>query len=394
MGAACSDIEVSELASALDDRARQFGVLFVIASGNMSARPFRAWPPTGEAMDDRIRPPADAIRGVTVGGLAHIETASTLVMKEHPSPFSRRGPAVGGLTKPELTHYAGNIDAAGQYLQTGIISIDGTGHIAENVGTSFACPLVSAIAGSTYRELEVPGAALSILQLKAMLIHSAFMKRAPLDPLVVNYHGIGTPSDVREILNCHQSSATVAMHFTVRPGRLFEKSPFPMPSCLIKDGRLQGEIFMTLLSDCPVERGFGLEYCRTNVTASLGTLHDTKRDKKGRPAYTRQVVPALAGMGDELTEEIFDQGFRWSPLKLYHRRFIGGPDLPWRLRVEAINRAEHTDTRDQDVVLLLTIQSAVETDRVYDELVREMQTLAWNVIDLPVRSRIRERSQG
>jgi hypothetical protein len=91
---------------------------------------------------------------VTVGGLAHVDTPSTVVRREQPSPFSRCGPAAYGIVKPELSHYAGNCDAAGRYIQTGIISVDGSGHVAENVGTSFACPSVSALLANIHRELD------------------------------------------------------------------------------------------------------------------------------------------------------------------------------------------------------------------------------------------------
>lgn len=394
IGPSCIDSQMSEMAAALDERARQHRVLFVIAAGNMRAQPLRQWPLTTIATDDRIRPPADALRGLTVGGIAHVATASTIAPIECPSPFSRRGPGAGGLMKPELTHYAGNIDARGGYMQAGIISLDGSGNIAENVGTSFACPLVSTLAAGAHRELDVQEGGASPNLVKAMLIHSAFLKNSPVDVSTLNYRGLGTPPNLKEMLNCAQSAATVVMQVRVNTGRLFEKNPFPMPQSLTKTGQLQGEVFMTLLSDCEVERYYAHEYCRTNVTASLGTLSSTKQTKAGTPAYERQIHPALAGAGDALDDDILKNGFRWSPLKLYYRRFGRGAQLPWRLRIEAVNRAEYDDRSDIDVVLLLTIRSLSDGDQIYDEWIAQMNQLAWNIEDLPVRSRIRERGRS
>lgn len=391
VGSACDDVEMSDIAAALDERAAEKNVLFVLAAGNYQEPPFRSWPPQ-LSIDDRIRPPADSVRGLTVGGLAHLDTATTVVKREEPSPFSRRGLAPGGRIKPDIAHYAGNIDHNGRYLQTGLISIDGSGNIAEDVGTSFACPLVSVIAANVHDELSVQGQGAENTLVKALMMHSAFLKGGVLSAHDLPYVGAGLPGDVDEILNCRQSAATMIVQATVRPGVLFEKRPFPMPRCLIDEdsGKLRAEVFMTLLYDCPLDRQFGLEYCRTNVTASLGTMEVD--EETGEEVYKRQVNPVPEGVDALLSPEVLEHGHRWSPAKYYFRRFKRGPDREWRLTLSALDRAEHVST-PQDVVLIVTIRALNESSLVYDELVREMNRLAWNNGDLPVQSRARERNR-
>lgn len=233
----CNDDNFSEFGTALDERAERRGVLFVIAAGNYSRTPFRTWPPQegiGEA--DRICPPADAMRGLTVGSIAHLETASTCVRLGEPSPFSRRGPGPAYVMKPELTFYGGNCDPCGQYVQAGVVSIDGHGHRAENIGTSFANPLASTLAANIDAELRTPSTPRPRPLVKALMIHAAFLRNSPLDVPRFNYTGLGCPPDIAQIINCRQSAATVIFEVPVRTKPDFGKRPFPLPPCLYEPG--------------------------------------------------------------------------------------------------------------------------------------------------------------
>jgi hypothetical protein len=175
------------------------------------------------------------------------------------------------------------------------------------------------------------------------------------------------------------------MQVGVRPKPLFEKRPFPMPHCLFKDGKLQCEILMTLLYDCPVDRQHELEYCRRNVRASLGTI--SLDPQTGKETYTRELHQVPSKMHEHFDDEVYRFGHLWSPLKLYYRRFKNGPTKPWRLTLTALNRAEHVNNDEQQVVLLITIRSLHAADHVYDELVQEMNRLGWITADLQIQSR-------
>ncbi len=389
----CHEFEFSDLAAALDERSKQHNVLFVLAAGNYGSWPevpYRSWRPDGSIGEhDRICPPADSIRGITVGSLAHVHNNSSLVKTEEPSPFSRRGFGPAYSLKPELTHYGGNCDRLGNYHQSGVVSFNGNGQLAESIGTSFSTPLVSTIASNVWQELAVTPDAASPLLVKALLVHSAFISRLPLDAEEVKYFGLGCPKDANEIINCSQSSATIIIQTQVFQSADFGKRPFPMPSCLSANGKtLQAEIFMTLLHDTPVDKNYGMEYCRSNLKASLGT---TMIDQKtGEEEYRREVNPIPKVTTEGFKAELIKNGYKWSPLKLYYRRLMRGPaEKQWRLSYDLVHRKELLDQSQQDAVLLITIRDPLGKAKVYDELVQEMNRLGWGAQDLQIRSRQR-----
>jgi hypothetical protein len=374
--------------TALDERARKYNVTFVVAAGNYEVQPFRPWPPDGAAGEaDRICAPADSVRAITVGALAHSDTPSSRVRREEPSPFSRRGPGPAYLIKPELSHYGGNCDGIGSCLQSGVVSVDGSGHIAEDIGTSFASPLVAAIAGHVEHELAGGGPVLAPL-VKALTIHSAMLRALPDDADAMKYRGVGIPGGVAEIVGCTQSAATMILRVPIETRPEFGKRPFPMPRCLVGPKGLNCEIFMTLLYDPPLDRGFGVEYCRTNVNVSLGTVDiDTTT---GEEKYSREVPPVPRELTEGLEADLVKHGFKWSPLKLYHRRMHRGPaDKPWRLTLELLNRSQHVLAAPQEVFVVITVRDPAGVANVYDEFTQEMNHLGWNSQDLQVRSRPR-----
>ena len=104
----CRDDGFSTMAMKLDELQDRYGVTIVVPSGNFETPPLRSWPVLieGEARrlgeDDRITSPADSVRAMTVGSLAHAVAPNTCVLAGDPSPFSRRGPGPGFIFKPEL----------------------------------------------------------------------------------------------------------------------------------------------------------------------------------------------------------------------------------------------------------------------------------------------------
>ena len=295
--------------------------------------------------------------------------------------------------KPELSAPAGNCDAAGNCHQIGVLSLDGAGHIAENIGTSFASPQVASISANVLRELQVGGEAPSTVLVKALQLHSAFVSTGRIDVDLVNYGGLGCPPDIDTILNCTQSSATCVFQIPVSVSPRFVRRPFPMPQCLVDaNGRLVAEVFMTLYYDPPLDRRFRAEYCRTNVTASLGTLHMVRDPKTGemKEQHARKVAPVPKELDEGWESELIKNGFKWSPLKLYHHRFRGmSGNAEWQLCLNLLERSEFTGIGSQDVYLLITIRDPAGEKEVYNEMVQSMQRLGWITENLQTRSRAR-----
>ena len=166
------------LASLIDELALKFsGVVFVVSAGNKSPEelyesiteitenyPFFLV----ESEDFRIINPATSALALSVGSISPMvrtenypfgqeETIKTPIAKKHqPSPFTRTGPSINGMIKPELVEYGGNLIL---YENSGYIREDKGGKLAllnnkvtENIikfdaGTSFASAKVAYTAG-------------------------------------------------------------------------------------------------------------------------------------------------------------------------------------------------------------------------------------------------------
>lgn len=383
----CRDGAFSDLAVLLDRLQDEHNVTFVIAAGNFKTPRLRPWPAIDLGEDDRICPPADSIRGLTVGGIAHLESSDSVVRREEPSPFTRRGPGPAFLPKPEVSHYAGNCSATFDYSQTGILSLNGDGTVAEDIGTSYAAPIVSALLAGIHSSLDsAPSAVLP----KALVIHSAALGIKKLRAEHLRYSGFGIPGEITTVLSCEQSAATLIFEADIPPGMKLDKWPFPMPDCLRnRDGTIRGDFVMTLAYDPPLDASFGAEYCRRNVDAALGTFDE---DDEGKREFKGQVPPEPGDIRQRYERHLIEHGFKWAPVKAYRRSAKRIKGDTWRLWIKAQNRAEDGSPDPQHVALIVTIIDPTGRKPVYDEMVTMMSRLGWTTLDLKLRSDVRVRT--
>lgn len=390
----CVDHRFSMLGMKLDSISKKRGVLFVVAAGNYDDGPLMRWPDRKKKRgNDRICAPADSVRSLTVASLAHKANSDSYAPVDGPSPFTRRGPGPHYSIKPEVGHYGGNCNESGDCRQSGVQSLDGAGNLVESAGTSYANAPVASLAAGLFHELDSEKEQASPSLVKAMLCHSAFVNSAPLDANDIPYCGAGKPSDLPEILNCTQSAATIIMHVPMMPGERFRKEEFPIPPCLrVPKVGIQAEIFMTLAYSPMTDGRYGVEYCRSNVNAGLGTFKKVVIDGKRRKRFVRQVPLVPKGITRGLEQRLVREGFKWSPLKFYYRKLTRWPSRKkWQLRLDLLMRSEAVLREPQDVVLLITIRALGRMAYVYQGLVREMDRLRWGATDLRIRSRARSR---
>jgi hypothetical protein len=384
----CDDENFSDMAAALDRIQDDYGVTFAIACGNYSTPPLRGWPPEYLGEDDRVCPPGDSVRAFTVGSIAHLCRSNSCVGQEDPSPFSRRGPGPAFLPKPELVHYGGNCDKSGDYTQTGVISLGGSGQIVENIGTSFSTPLVSTLMANVGKAIiGEPSPNL----IKALLVHSARLPSKLMKVEELRYRGFGVPSDITTILSCTPWMATLIFETELVPRRKFQKLPFPIPSCLKGPGhRVKAEVLMTLVYDPPVDTTFGSEYCRRNLEVSLGTY---ELDADGRMIKYGGKVPAEPkDITQRYEKYMVEHGFKWSPVKTYRREMKRVAGEYWRLYVELLDRSGFSSEEPQTFALLVTILDPDKQQPVYDEVVQFMNREGWITADLEVQERIRSQA--
>ena len=148
----CSLDEFSPLAEELDNLQERYKVSFVISAGNYDTPPLLDYPRAGKQLQTgRITAPADSVLGVTVGAVSHVGYTAQGPKEHHPSAFSRHGAGPNYIIKPDLVHYGGSCSTDLAHV-AGIRSINGTGS-AENLGTSFATPLVARTLAQIYHQV-------------------------------------------------------------------------------------------------------------------------------------------------------------------------------------------------------------------------------------------------
>ena len=165
----CSMDEFSALAEELDNLQEKYQVSFVISAGNYDTPPLLDFPRTQEQLDaGRITTPADSVLGITVGAVSHVDYKKNGPKEHHPSAFSRHGAGPNYVIKPDLIHYGGSCSTDLSHI-SGIRSVNNGGS-AENLGTSFATPLVSRTLAQIYHQITpTPSPVLA----RALLTHHA-----------------------------------------------------------------------------------------------------------------------------------------------------------------------------------------------------------------------------
>lgn len=163
------------LAALIDELAFTFPhVVFVVSAGNQSP----LYKSIADVMENyprylignggfRLINPATSALAFTIGSIAdkprieqerygaeHIKTA--IAQTQQPSPFTRTGPGINGMIKPELVEYGGNLILSENYGRIvedmggklALLNNNVTDNIIQfDVGTSFAAPKVAYLAG-------------------------------------------------------------------------------------------------------------------------------------------------------------------------------------------------------------------------------------------------------
>lgn len=301
-------------------------------------------------LPDGISSPADAVHSVAVGSLSHRGGAAP---SGAPASYSRRGPSFGGQQKPDLCHWSGDVDTSGGINGTGISSIAPTDTSAESVGTSFATPIVSAIAANVWEELEAaPGMpAVTPALVKGLLVHSASLSHV-VPTAHQHYYGAGVPSgDLASIFDASDRFTTVHQ---VELSSTWMRTPFPVPECLFTDeGKLCAEVTMTLSYAPKIDEAYGEECVRTSVEASFGVVSQGTAG----PTITGKVPEDRPSGGYAWESQRIAEG-KWAPIKTHRARFprgVAGDD--WGLKLSLTEREASPQPIQQTAYVILTLKS-------------------------------------
>lgn len=173
---ACELKHMSAWAAEIDSQSYNNDILFIQAAGNIPEEIISAYWQYGAPYPDyfdkehcRISDPAQSLQALTVGSVSscNYETDDKIALgnKDEISSFSRSGPGIWDVIKPEVVEYGGthvwNKDSTPPQLTTPsdvcpeLIrkSPEGPAYARDTIGTSFSAPKVSYIASQIQKNL-------------------------------------------------------------------------------------------------------------------------------------------------------------------------------------------------------------------------------------------------
>lgn len=395
----CSLDEFSPLAEELDNLQEKYQVSFVISAGNYQTAPLLDFPRTNDQLEKgRITSPADSVLGVTVGSISHIDYKRNGPNVECLSSFSRHGAGPNHIIKPDLVHYGGSCSTDLRHV-AGVKSVAG-GDSVEDLGTSFAAPLVSRTLAHIYHAIApTPSPVLA----RALLTHHARDPRTGgrVPDGDENFFGFGRPVPPPYCIQCGPHESTLVFEDALRPGFFLEWDDFPYPSSLARDGRYYGEIRMTV-AFAPVRGGrWGTEYCESHIEANFGVYYERVSRKTGEITedFKGLVPPEHKNPGILYESYQVQQLRKWAPVRTYYGNLgeRGERGSRWRLKLRVLTRhgADEAEdgARSQPFALIVTIADPEKRAPVYDEMARVIRT-RFKAENLTVRSAARVRPRA
>jgi hypothetical protein len=228
----CKTVHMSEWAAAIDTISHNKDKLFIISTGNINPSNLipsnpgilqhlqagRNYPAYLLESASRIANPGQSCFALTVGSVGNSkyndDDRESFAEKDEPSSLTRTGPGIWKMIKPDIVEYGG--DYIMEKNQDPLIStlpvtsaevvkttFDGSNAIGYDVGTSYAAPKVSHIAGAILN--EIPTASSNLL--RTLIVQSARLPENKFrSPSIDNIrmYGYGIPSKIRATQNFTQ----------------------------------------------------------------------------------------------------------------------------------------------------------------------------------------------
>ncbi|MBJ6725448.1 S8 family peptidase [Geomesophilobacter sediminis] len=390
----------------LDLLARELDVLFVVSTGNVSIDEMDAlsWKQQYPAYLTRdqwaIIEPAPALNVLTVGSLARYDQnvrmlrwpddPGELPIARHgqPSPFTRRGPSVGGAIKPDLVAYGGNWafntrgnNVSAQHL--GVVTTNRTftedGLFKQACGTSFATPYITYLAGKVL--CENPTASQNLL--RALLIAHARVPEGseglfPEKEAIRSILGYGAV-DAAALCRSRDNHVTMIVEGTLEDKRhhFYE---VPIPEDFLSQGKRDRELTVALAYAAPV-RSTRVAYKATRVefrvVAAPDLDHVATMFNRATSAEDYQSIPEIgnASLGPTMRSKGTVQGDTWT-FKQFNTRsklvtnrlfiVVTRNDFGWGSNVTA--------THEQYALAVSLSDRANQNARLYAQVQARLQT--------------------
>ncbi len=323
--------DISYLGHELTMLARQYGILPVISIGNVS--PANSTGPNA---------PADCEAALVVGGRIATDTGAP----GDGCPRCLRGPGPDGMLKPDLSWFS-ELRMLGGVVDT---------------GSSYATPLVSAVAAHTFAKLRDPSPDL----VKALLINAA--ERDAHDPKL----GWGTPFSGAAPWECHKGSVTLAWRARLTPGSAYYWNGIPIPPEMVQDGKLMGRGRLTAVISPKISPHASSNYFSTRLQTAL-QYPKGKDDWDNLLGTMKESSIAESDARRELA--------KWQPVRRHSREFarLKFQGNHFRLFAQVFARdlyqfghVRAEEIGPQDVSFVLTLWGANGDQSIHDSTVRAL----------------------
>ncbi|MBL0729672.1 S8 family peptidase [Piscinibacter sp. HJYY11] len=366
----------TDLSHGLDWIARKHDVLFVVSAGNAPhvSSKRREWTANkisvltnlASSQSDRVTAPADSVLSIAVGAINPPNVAGTVAGA--PARYSRRGPGLMKLVKPDVAHFGGVCDSSSPAM-SGLLSATIGGQQKFVHGTSYSAPLV---AKALARYDQVTLNTLPREALTALLIHGAQVPQclATYDrsSIVRDMVGFGVPVNAQDLINGSPHSSTLLFYDDMMPSKdLF--FAFDWPRSLVTDGKCRGKATLTLVYTPPISDAFETEMVRINLEAVL----QRRNPKTG--TYDKDCEDTFSSDGGTsagaMEKELIEDGLKWGVVKqtqFYSKRGKGSSS-DWRIWVKYLERSgESFPLEGVPFAMLLTISDIQQQEPIYQDM--------------------------
>jgi hypothetical protein len=329
-----------------------------------------------------------------VGAIACDEKETSLVHKDQPAYYSRKGPGPSFIPKPEVVHYSGNASILEEGIPNctdqGIKSLNDKGITEDCTGTSYAAPLVSRNLAFLEHYIESKP---SSLLLKALLIHNSRMLESFDNHKNCFYYvGFGFPTKAVDVLFCSPYEITLIFEDKIRPGIKLEY-PFYWPDSLrTNNNKIRGEVKATLVSNPPLNGNFGAEYIRADVRFSL----QSKKTKKSGEEVWEGIVPedpCSLEVRKRYESSLIRQAFKWATVKRYYKKLRGQKSEGQKVKIGLFLRDGpdmYTFEKNIKFALILTLRDPARVAPVYNDITSRVRARGLLTEEIRIRGRARE----
>ena len=326
--------QISDFGDSLARWARSLGVLPIVSVGNISS-----------SNNDRLCAPADCDAALVVGG----RQSDLWGDPGSGCPKCLPGPGPDGMLKPDVSWFStlrmiGGVTAC---------------------GSSYATPLVSALAAHTFANLKEPSPDL----VRALLINVA-EQEAHAARL-----GWGTPYHGHLPWNCAPATVTLAWKATLKPGTAYYWNDIPIPGELTRAGKLFGQASLTGILNPLVSPFGGPNYFSSRLETSLQYMN-------GREEWSSLLGPIRESSAPQ--QDAYHESARWQPVRRTRRDFTKRGGLTFsadqmRLYARVFTRdlyqfdIEHQSQLDsQEAVFVLTLVAADHNAPIYNTMAQQL----------------------